>query len=64
MVIINYNLPPKLRFKREFLHIVGLIPGDMNSFLWPLIEELNELEHELLFVTMVMNKLHLLSMLI
>ena len=49
LVIVNFNLPPKLRRKREFLHIVGLIPGpcgpkDMNSFLWPLLDELHELE--------------------
>jgi hypothetical protein len=45
LVLVNYNLPPSIRFRRENLICVGDIPGpkkpkDIDSFLWFLIMEL------------------------
>ena len=49
LIIFNYNLPPKERFKKENIISLGTIPGpkkpgDMDSFLWPLVQELLQLE--------------------
>lgn len=49
IILINYNLHPKIRTRLENVLCVGVIPGprqckDLNSFLIPLIEELLELE--------------------
>jgi hypothetical protein len=49
LVLFNYNLPPDIRFHQENVLCVGVIPGpnkprDFDSFLWPLIQELLELE--------------------
>jgi hypothetical protein len=49
LVIFNYNLPPDVRFHQENVLCVGVIPGpnkpkDFDSYLWPLMEELLELE--------------------
>jgi hypothetical protein len=45
LILFNYNLPPDIRFHLEFILAVGVIPGpkkpkDMDSFLWPLMQEL------------------------
>jgi hypothetical protein len=47
LFIFNYNLPPESRFLRENVLALGCIPGhaiDFDSFLWPLVEELLQLE--------------------
>jgi hypothetical protein len=48
IILVNLNLPPKVRYRLENILCVGVIPGpkqckDLNSFLIPLIEELLEL---------------------
>jgi len=48
LAIVDYNLPPDIRFHQEHLIPVGVIPGpkkpsDMDSFLYPLVEELLQL---------------------
>jgi hypothetical protein len=50
IVLVNYNLPPKLRFCWENVICVGCIPGpnkpkDVDSFLWFLVMELLRLAH-------------------
>ena len=47
--LFNYNLPPDVRFHQENIIPIGTIPGpkkphDFNSFIWPLMEELFQLE--------------------
>ena len=49
LILYNYNLPPEERFHQENIICVGVIPGpkkpsDSDSFLWPLVEELIQLE--------------------
>lgn len=49
VVLFNYNLPPEERFLKKNIISVGNIPGpkkpaDLDSFLWPLIQELLQLE--------------------
>jgi hypothetical protein len=49
VIIINYNLHPKIRTHLENVICIGVIPGpkqpkDLNSFLIPLLEELLALE--------------------
>ena len=49
LIIFNYNIPPKERFRKEHIISLGTIPGpkkpaDMDSFLWPLVQELLQLE--------------------
>ncbi|CEL55918.1 hypothetical protein RSOLAG1IB_01930 [Rhizoctonia solani AG-1 IB] len=49
IIIINYNLHPRIRNRLENVICVGVIPGpkqckDLNSFLVPLVDELLELE--------------------
>ncbi|KAK2459866.1 hypothetical protein APHAL10511_008119 [Amanita phalloides] len=49
LVLFNYNLPPDTRFHKQNLIPVGVIPGpkkpsDMDSFLYPLVQELLQLE--------------------
>jgi hypothetical protein len=46
---INLNLPPSIRFKRRNILLVGFTPGpnnpkEIDSFLWPLVEEFKKLE--------------------
>ncbi|QRV96382.1 Transposase family Tnp2 protein [Ceratobasidium sp. AG-Ba] len=48
LILVNYNLHPKIRNRLENIICVGVIPGpkeckDINSFLVPLIDELLEL---------------------
>jgi hypothetical protein len=48
IIIILYNLPPEIRTWLTYLLCVGVIPGpkapkDMDSFFWPLVEELLKL---------------------
>lgn len=49
ILIFNYNLPPEERFLKHNVLSVGTIPGptkpdDPDSYLWPLIQELIQLE--------------------
>ena len=49
IVLFNYNLPPEVRFQKENFISVGVIPGpnkpsDLDSFLYPLVQELLQLE--------------------
>lgn len=49
IILFNLNLPPDIRFHLEHIICVGVIPGpkavkDMDSFLYPLVEELLKLE--------------------
>src|SRR6266550_3726598 len=49
IVLFNYNLPPDIRFHKKNLIPVGVIPGpkkptDMDSFLYPLVQELLQFE--------------------
>lgn len=49
IILFNYNLPPDIRFHLEYILCVAVIPGpkkpkDFDSFLWPLVQELLELE--------------------
>jgi hypothetical protein len=49
IILVNYNLPPKVRTRLENVLCVGVIPGptqckDLNSFLIPLVDELVQLE--------------------
>lgn len=50
IILINYNLDPKICTRLENILCVGVIPSptqckDLNSFLVPLLDELLELEH-------------------
>jgi hypothetical protein len=45
LLLVNYNLPPQLRFRQEHVICIGCIPGpkkakDANLFLWFFIREL------------------------
>jgi hypothetical protein len=49
LILFNLNLPPDIRFHLENIICVGVIPGpkavkDIDSFLYPLVEELLKLE--------------------
>jgi hypothetical protein len=49
LMLLCLNLPPEVRFKRRNVLFVGFIPGpanpkDMYSFLFPLLQELRQLE--------------------
>lgn len=49
IILFNLNLPPDIRFHLEHILCVGVIPGpkavkDIDSFLYPLVEELLKLE--------------------
>jgi len=51
VLLINNNLPPEVRVKKENLMIAAVIPGprapqDLNSFLRPLVDELLILESQ------------------
>jgi len=48
IILFNYNLPPEERFQKDNIISVGIIPGpkkpgDCDSFLWPLVQELLQL---------------------
>jgi len=48
IILFNYNLPSEERFQKDNIISVGIIPGpkkpgDCDSFLWPLIQELLQL---------------------
>ncbi|KAF5342763.1 hypothetical protein D9758_017036 [Tetrapyrgos nigripes] len=50
LILFNYNLHPDIRFHIENILSLGVIPGpkkphDIDSFLWPLLEELSRLAH-------------------
>ncbi|KAG8741316.1 hypothetical protein FRC10_003020, partial [Ceratobasidium sp. 414] len=52
IIFLNYNLPPNIRTRLEYVLCVGVIPGpnqckDFNSFFAPVVEELLELERGL-----------------
>jgi len=49
IILFNYNLPPKECFLKWNIISIGVFPGpkkpcDFNSFLWPLVQELLQLE--------------------
>ena len=49
IILFNYNLPPETRFHIDNIICLGVIPGpkkpvDMDSFLWPIVEELLRLQ--------------------
>jgi hypothetical protein len=47
VILFNYNLPPEERFLKRNIISLGVIPnkpGDMDSFLWPPVQELLQLE--------------------
>jgi hypothetical protein len=49
IILFNYNLPPNIRFQKKYCIHVGTVPGpkkpwDWNSFCWPLVQELVQLE--------------------
>ena len=49
IILFNYNLPPEIRFLKGCCIRVGTVPGpkkpwDWDSFSWPLVEELIQLE--------------------
>jgi Transposase family tnp2 len=46
--MFNYNIPPKEWFQKKHIISLGTIPGprkpaDMDSFLWPMVQELLQL---------------------
>jgi hypothetical protein len=48
IIVFNYNLPPEERFHKDNIISIGVIPGpkkpaDMDSYLWPLVQELLQL---------------------
>jgi Transposase family tnp2 len=48
MILSNYNLPLEERFLKKNIISIGVIPGpkkpcDLDSFLWPLVQELLQL---------------------
>ena len=60
ILLINNNLHPCIRVKKENLLVAMIIPGphspkDFNSFLYPLIKELQELEGKLKLI-LIFNK--------
>jgi hypothetical protein len=49
LLLYNYNLPPEVRFHLENILCVGVVPGpkkphDFDSFIWPLVQELVQLQ--------------------
>lgn len=51
MILYNYNLPPELRFLKDFILLLGLVPGhpiDCDSFIYPMVQELLQLEEGML----------------
>jgi hypothetical protein len=49
IILFNYNLPPEERFLKGNVISIGVIPGpkkpsDLDSFFWPLVQELLQLE--------------------
>lgn len=49
IILFNYNLPPEIRFQKKYCIHVATVPGpnkpwDWDSFCWPLVEELIQLE--------------------
>jgi Transposase family tnp2 len=49
VILFNYNLSPEIRFQKKYCIHVGTVPGpkkpwDWDSFCWPLVQELIQLE--------------------
>ena len=49
IILFNYNLSPEIRFQKKYCIHVGTVPGpkkpwDWDSFCWPLVQELIQLE--------------------
>src|SRR2546423_14911273 len=62
-LMINNNLDPSLRVKKENLLIPFLIPGpnqpkDINTFLQPFIDEMKELEHKKFILSLFIMKIN------
>jgi hypothetical protein len=48
LILFNYNLPPDIRFHKDNIISLGIIPGpkkpwDLDSFLWPFVQEMIQL---------------------
>ena len=49
MILFDYNLPPEICFQKKYCTHIATVPGhkkpwDWDSFCWPLIQELIQLE--------------------
>ena len=49
IILFNYNLPPEIRFQKKYCIHIATVPGpkkpwDWDSFCWPLVQELIQLE--------------------
>ena len=49
IILFNYNLPPEVRFQKKYcIHVATVLgpkkPWDWDSFCWPLVQELIQLE--------------------
>jgi hypothetical protein len=49
IILFNYNIPPEFRFRKKYCIHVATVPGpkkpwDWDSFCWPLVQELIQLE--------------------
>ena len=49
LILFNYNISPEERFRKKHIISLGSIPGpkkplDLDSFLWPVVQELLQLE--------------------
>jgi tnp2 family transposase len=47
IILFNYNLPPEIRFQKKYCINVATVPKkpwDWDSFCWPLVQELTQLE--------------------
>ena len=63
--IFNYNLPPEIRFQKKYCIHIATIPGpkkpwDWDSFCWPLIQELLQLEQGIKAFDAVIQRVFLL----
>ena len=65
IILFNYNLPPELCFqKKYFIHVATVLgpkkPWDWDSFFWPLVQELIQLELGIKTFDMISQSLFLL----
>ena len=65
IILFNYNLPPVIRFQQKYCIHVATIPGpkkpwDWDSFCWPLIQELLQLEQGIKAFDAISQRLFLL----
>jgi len=65
IILFNYNLPPEIRFQKKYCIHVATVPGpkkpwDWDSFCWPLIQELLQLEQGIKAFDAISQRLFLL----